>query len=202
MSYERAKATKRTRGEDAVPVPSHTARYVPKDVRKINGWGADLDPADRPSVPHELPSNVMTARGEVKHRQTPRTKIYISNEMPDLTPVFGETVPPHGLSGMLRDFAFQYGEGTSRHWMTLMLADRIDRVESAFPDGDGRGITTILSVAGAVVGLAILVAASNRKERRDSRLTPPAPRAGSAPARPSPARSQRNGRSGRSIAAG
>ena len=165
MSYETAKSTKRTRGEDAVPVPSHSARHVPSDVRTINGWGADLDPANRPSVPKELPSSVTTARGEVKHRQTPRTRVFMSNEMPDLTPVFGETVPPHGLSGMLRAYAFQYGEATSRHWMTLMLADRVDRVETALGVGDGNGkrTLTIAATALAALGIGVMVSRAIRQ---------------------------------------
>jgi hypothetical protein len=127
---EAAAHSKRTRGEDPVPAPSHSTKNVPPDFRTINGWGADLDPKDRPAVPRELPSDVMTARGDVKHWQTPRTKIHQSNEHPDLTPVFGESCPPHGLSGVLRDYAYQYGEASNRHWLTLMLADRVDVFES------------------------------------------------------------------------
>lgn len=131
---EESARSKRTRGEDAVPVKSHSARHVPEDYRTINGWGADLDPTNRPSYPKEYPSDVRTARGEVRHRQVPRTKIHLSNEHPDLTPVFGTACPPRGLSGMLRDYAFQYGEGTNRHWMTLILADRVDLIESLILD--------------------------------------------------------------------
>jgi hypothetical protein len=131
---EKAKREKRTRGEDAVPVPSHSARHVPDDYRAINGWGADLDPANRPSYPKEYPSDVKTARGEVKHRQVPHGKVHRSNEHPDLTPVFGAVCPPKGLSGLLRNYAFQYGEATNRHWMTLLMADRIDVIESLFTE--------------------------------------------------------------------
>ncbi len=62
----------------------------------MNGWGATLDPANRPAVPRELPSDVKTALGDVRHWQTPHSKIYVSNEQPGLTPVFGEACPPHG----------------------------------------------------------------------------------------------------------
>jgi hypothetical protein len=123
-------ASKRTLGEDAVPVPSHSNANVPADYRSIPGWGVDLDPKNRPAVPRELPTDVRTIRGEVKHWQEPRHKIHVSNEQPGITPVFGESCPPRGLSGLLRDYAYQYGEATSRHWMTLLLADRVDRIES------------------------------------------------------------------------
>lgn len=126
-----ARARRRaTIGEDAFPAPSHTSEHVPRDYRTIRGWGADLDPKNRPSVPRELPSTVNTLRGDVKHWQQPTQKIHVSNEHPGLTPAFGETCPPRGLSGMLRDYAYQFGEATNRHWMTLILADRVNMIES------------------------------------------------------------------------
>ncbi|HEU4521953.1 MAG TPA: hypothetical protein VFT12_08125 [Thermoanaerobaculia bacterium] len=124
----------RTRGEDPVPAPGHSAKHLPADYREINGWGVDLDPAVRPAVPREFPSNVKTARGDVKHWQQPTTKILVTNEQPGLTPVFGESAPLHGLSGRLREYAYQYGEGTNRRWMTLMMADRVDIAESMLMD--------------------------------------------------------------------
>ena len=127
-----AQESKRSKGEDVVPARGHKMNHVPQDVRTINGWGADLDPADRPAVPMEWPSDVMTARGDVKHWQEPIVKIYRSNEMPNLTPVFGESSPPHGLSERIRDEAYQWGEGMARHWMLLMLADRVETYASFF----------------------------------------------------------------------
>lgn len=124
----------RSRGEDAVPAPGHTSTHVPADFHSVNGWGADLDPANRPSYPKELPSTVQTARGDVSSWQQPHTKVHLSNEHPNLTPAFGATVPPRGLSGMLRDYAYEYGEATNRHWMTLILADRVDIAESMILD--------------------------------------------------------------------
>jgi hypothetical protein len=129
-----AQQAKRTIGEDPAPAPGHSRAHVPADFRTIDGWGADLDPANRPAVPRELPSDVLTARGDVKHRQVPRGKVHMSNEYPDLTPVFGDTVQPRGLSGLIRDYAYNFGEATNRHWMMLLLADRIDVYESAVVD--------------------------------------------------------------------
>jgi hypothetical protein len=121
---------KRSRGEDVVPAPGHIGMDVATDFRQINGWGADLDPANRPSYPKELKSDVRSVRGEVRDWQVPHTKVHISNEQPNLTPTFGASVPSRGLSGLLRDYAYEYGEGTNRHWMTLVLADRVDMMES------------------------------------------------------------------------
>lgn len=125
---------KNTLGEDAVPSPGHSTAHLPADYKQINGWGADLDPKDRPSVPKELPSDVKTVRGDVKHRQVPRSKVFRSNEHPDLTPVFGDTCPPSGLSGLLRGYAYQFGEATNRHWLTLVLADRVNILERLVGD--------------------------------------------------------------------
>jgi hypothetical protein len=67
-------------------------------------------------------------------------KVHMSVEHPNLTPVFGTSCPPKGLSGLLRDYAYQFGEGSNRHWMTLVLADRVDMIESMVADAfRGRG---------------------------------------------------------------
>jgi hypothetical protein len=89
------------------------------DDRVAGGWGQE---------------HGKTARGDVRHWQVPHVKVFRSNEQPGMTPVFGETCPPHGLSGLLREYAYQYGEGTNRHWMTLMFADRVDVFESFIAD--------------------------------------------------------------------
>jgi hypothetical protein len=105
------------------------------EVKNIKGWGADLPEENRPAVPKEAPSTVFTARGKEPKRQTARVKIHKSLEHPSLTPVFGTSCPPKGLSGLLRDFAYRrWSEGKIAHWMTLLLADRIDVVEGIFSD--------------------------------------------------------------------
>lgn len=126
-------SVKRALGDDPVPSKGHL-NNTPADVRSINGWGADLDPANRPMVPRELPSDVETVRGNVGARQVPTEKVHLSIEHPDLTPVFGNSCPPHGLSGMLRDYAYQFGEASNRHWMTLIFADRVDMLEHLIGD--------------------------------------------------------------------
>ena len=108
--------------------PHHITGPVPADYRQVKGWGVDLN--NRPMYPMELPSTVTTARGEVSDWQVPEEKVHLSIEHPNLTPVFGTACPPKGLSGRIRDYAYQYSEGTNRHWMTLVLADRVDVLES------------------------------------------------------------------------
>jgi hypothetical protein len=107
----------------------------PEDPRtRIHGWGADLDLRNRPAVPKEAPSDVHTLRGKLPPRQIPTVKIHQSIEHDELPPVFGTSCPPRGLSGVLRDVAYRYSEGRLAHWMTLMLADRVDVYESLLTD--------------------------------------------------------------------
>ncbi|MBS9376168.1 hypothetical protein GON09_005189 [Rhodococcus sp. B50] len=48
-----------------------------------------------------------------------------------LTPVFGTSCPPKGLSGIVRKYAYRrFSEGRAAHWLLLLGADRIDAVES------------------------------------------------------------------------
>ena len=112
--------------------PLHVVDTVPTDFRRIQGWGVDLDPRNRPMVPRELPSDVTNVRGDVRHWQEPRPEdeIFVSIEHPNRTPVFGTACRPKLLSGVLRRYAYRYGEGTNRHWITLLLSDRIDVAES------------------------------------------------------------------------
>ena len=114
--------------------PHHVTETVPSDYRSIKGWGVDLDPKNRPMFPMELPSEVMDVRGDVPAWQVPSMDVYVSIEHPNRTPVFGETCPPKGLSGAMRNYAYRYGEGTNRHWMTLILADRVDILENLVGD--------------------------------------------------------------------
>ena len=51
-----------------------------------------------------------------------------------MTPVFGSGQPPRGVSGGVRRFAFGYSENDLRHWLLLLLADRIDVGEGLIDD--------------------------------------------------------------------
>src|SRR4051812_41760603 len=99
---------------------------------RIPGWGVDLDPKDRPSVPKEqfLP-DLSGAHWEFPERQPERWPRERSIEHKFLTPVFGTSCPPKGLSGVIRKFAYRkYSEGRAAHWLLLIAADRVDVAES------------------------------------------------------------------------
>ena len=57
-----------------------------------------------------------------------------SIERPTITRVYGTSVPPSGLSGIIRRQAYKYSEADARHWMTLILADRINVIEGIISD--------------------------------------------------------------------
>jgi hypothetical protein len=61
-------------------------------------------------------------------------RVHKSTEHGKLTPVFGNACPPRGLSGLIRDFAYNFSEGRLSHWILLMAADRVDMVEKLIID--------------------------------------------------------------------
>jgi hypothetical protein len=115
-----------TAGKPQLSPPSDELRA------RIPGWGADLNPSDRPSVPRErFDPGATGAHWDFPERQPetwPRERS-IEHEM--LPPVFGTSCPPKGLSGVLRKYAYRrHSEGKFAHWGILLLADRVDAAES------------------------------------------------------------------------
>ncbi len=99
---------------------------------RIPGWGADLDPKDRPAVPRErFDPTLSGARWDFPERQPEKWPRERSIEHKFLTPVFGTACPPKGLSGVMRRHAYaRYSEGRAAHWLLLLAADRVDSAES------------------------------------------------------------------------
>jgi hypothetical protein len=95
---------------------------------RIPGWGADLDPADRPSHPklHYAPDRT-GAHWDFPERQPERGPRERSIEHAFLTPVFGTAQPLKGVSGAVRRLAYRrFSEGRLAHWLLLIVGDRID----------------------------------------------------------------------------
>jgi hypothetical protein len=106
-------------------------REPAEDLRaRIPGWGADLDPADRPSYPREQPGIETGAHWDFPERQPEKWPRERSVEHAFLTPVFGTSTPPRGASGAIRKYAYKYSEGRAAHWLLLVAADRVDAWES------------------------------------------------------------------------
>jgi len=117
------------------------------DLRaRIPGWGADLDPHDRPSVPKlQLYPQRTGAHWDFPERQPEHGSRERSIEHRFLTPVFGTAQPRKGFSGVLRKVAYdRYSEGRAAHWLLLLAADRVDTVESALGSfASGRPVNVV-----------------------------------------------------------
>ena len=112
----------------AKPAPRESSEQL---RARIPGWGVDLDPKDRPSVPRErFDPDSTGAHWEFPERQPETWPRERSIEHKFLTPVFGTSCPPKGLSGRMRKYGYTYSEARAAHWLILLAADRVDAVES------------------------------------------------------------------------
>ncbi len=114
---------------DKPPLPE-----TPDQLRaRIPGWGVDLDPADRPSYPKlDFREDFTGAHWEFPERQEERWPRERSIEHKFLTPVFGTSCPPRGVSGAIRRLAYRkFSEADAAHWLLLMLGDRVDSLGSS-----------------------------------------------------------------------
>jgi hypothetical protein len=156
-----------------------------KPPANIQGWGADLDPKMRPAVPMErTPPRFITPHYEQPEQQKRTVKVFHSTERPGLTPVFGTSAPPTGVSGMIRAGAFRFSENDLRHWLMLLFADRVNVVEGIIEDlahghvpnifkemggpaewrYNRQGFIRKAAIAGGVVGLLLYM--NSRRKRR------------------------------------
>jgi hypothetical protein len=102
----------------------------------IKGWAIDADPENDPTYPIKHRTNEEHEGYDWNRppQQPVNIEVLHSIERPNVTAVFGTSVPPSGLSGVIRRFAFKYGEGSYAHWLPLLLADRVNVVEGIFQD--------------------------------------------------------------------
>jgi len=107
-----------------------------EDYKNIPGWGMDADPENEPTYPMKnyTGDDHKRINYERSEQQPEMVEILMSNERPNITRVFGTSVPPSGLSGMIRRYAFQHSEDRYRHWIPLILADRINVFEGLIED--------------------------------------------------------------------
>lgn len=104
--------------------------------KHIPGWGIDADPKNEPTYPmkHYTGDDHERLNYNRPPLQPETVEVLHSNERPNITAVFGTPVPPSGLSGAIRRFAFKYSEGSWNHWLPLLLADRVNMVEGIVDD--------------------------------------------------------------------
>ena len=111
------------------------AREVPAEFAHINGWGTDLDHANRPAYPMErMPARLAGDHSHPPAKQAQAGEIRQSIERPAIPRFFGTPQPLSGVSGMLRRSAFKYSESDLRHWMILLFADRVNMVKGLGSD--------------------------------------------------------------------
>jgi hypothetical protein len=106
----------------------------PKD--HILGWGIDADTENDPTYPMKRRNGADYERFnyEKPPQQPVDIEVLHSIERPGISRVFGTSIPPSGLSGMIRRFAFRYSESSYAHWVPLVLADRINMIEGLVED--------------------------------------------------------------------
>jgi hypothetical protein len=117
---------------------------------QVKGWGIDADPENEPTYPMKKYTgddhNRLNYDRPPQQRKT--VEVIHSNERPNLTAVYGTTVPPSGLSGAMRRHAFKYSEDNYGHWLTLMMADRVNVIEAFINDIRNGYIPNILKEKG------------------------------------------------------
>lgn len=167
----------------------NTDRRTTEKYKSIPGWGHDADPSNDPSHPMKRTTGDDHQRLNYRRptQQPVNVELLKSNERPSITRVFGTSTPPSGLSGALRRYAFKFSEGSSGHWLTLILADRINVVEGLVHDlrrghipnlfaergwtaewkYNRKPFVTKLVVGAAIAGavIALAAAASKRKKK-------------------------------------
>ncbi len=132
---------------------------TPNDHSHIPGWGADLDRKNRPAVPMErTPPRLQGVHWDHPPQQPENVEVLRSIERPDVTPIFGTSAPPSGLSGWIRRRAFRRSENDLRHWMLLLLADRVNAGEGLLQDArkSPRARNAAVGVAGATLALWLI----------------------------------------------
>lgn len=107
-----------------------------KKYTHIKGWGVDADPENEPTYPIKKYTGDDHNRinWERPEQQPVTVEILHSNERPSVSAVFGTSVPPSGLSGNIRRYAFKHSESSYGHWLPLLLADRVNVVEGIIDD--------------------------------------------------------------------
>lgn len=99
-------------------------------VRRPEHWGVDLEPSRRPGVPMMRDPQPWPNTRYPPERQpgTPSAPKHGRPNKP-MPPVFGTAVPLRGLSGMIRRLAYRYPDHSPRHWVLMLLGDRVDSWE-------------------------------------------------------------------------
>jgi len=174
-----------------VAQPDRKIANSPKD--HIPGWGMDVDPENDPTYPmkHANGADHERLNYEKAPQQPIDIEIFHSIERPNVTRVFGTSTPPSGLSGAIRRYAYDnYSEANALHWMTLILADRVNVFEGIIEDlshghvpnffaergwnaewkYNKKGVIKNVLIGAALVGGYIALSSTKKKRRKAKAL--------------------------------
>jgi hypothetical protein len=103
---------------------------------EIEGWGIDADQQNDPTFPirNRSKEDHQGKNWERPEQQPQTVELLQSIERPSLSAVFGTSMAPSGLSGMIRRKAFEFSESHLGHWFMLVLADKINVIEGIADD--------------------------------------------------------------------
>jgi len=120
------------------------------DYKNIPGWGLDIDERNEPTYPMKNYTGDDHKRLDYEKplQQPADVEILQSTERPTLSAVFGNASPPSGLSGVIRRYAFKHSEDRYRHWIPLIIADRVNAWEGIIADLRNGVIPNILAERG------------------------------------------------------
>ncbi|HET6511838.1 MAG TPA: hypothetical protein VFH43_06575 [Candidatus Kapabacteria bacterium] len=158
-----------------------------RDISGIDAWGVDLEHSRRPAYPKERIPPRLEVPWDEPEPQKQNVEVLVSVEHVKRPPVFGSVQPPSGLSGVLRRAAFGWAEADIRHWLILIMADRINVVEGVIDDlahghvpnvfaemgwkakykYNKRGFITKVGVMALIAGAGIFFLAQRGREDRD-----------------------------------
>jgi hypothetical protein len=100
----------------------------------------------RPGVPRQLEAKpVGHAHWERPARQSGGDRVLRDAQRTEPTATFGAENPPRGLSGALRRWAYRIPDYRARRWLLLMIADRIDTIESRASGAATRPSTWVIA---------------------------------------------------------
>lgn len=168
--------------------PTGLDRKIAESNKSIPGWGIDADPENDPTYPMKRYTGADHDRLNYERppQQYAHHEVLRSIERPANTAVMGTSVPPSGLSGVLRRYAFKFSEGSSAHWLTLILADRVNVIEGIIDDiahghvpnlvaergwkaewkHNREGVVRNVAIGVAVTSAVIVLLAARRKTKR------------------------------------
>lgn len=163
--------------------PAYSGR---RDHDGIVGWGVDMARENRPGIPRERTPPRIEVPYDKPVPQRQNVEVLMSVEHVERPAAFGSVQPPSGLSGVIRRAAFGWAEADIRHWLTLILADRINVVEGVIDDlahghipnifaemgwkakykHNKAGFFVKIGIMSAVAGLGIYLMTRNREDDR------------------------------------